>query len=170
VLWTIILIAVAIAVAIAVLADRRYYERLFSEAHFKEVYDKFALAVRPLNNGRAAIVESDEALYQSTFVTSADLAVSVTAKLEGDRRVLHVSLSQASAYTTSAVAGRFGFFLVGVLRQNEMNLDAFFTRSRVHHLVFASEPSPLHLSDFDGAMNQYRRGYRPIRYARRSIH
>jgi hypothetical protein len=152
--WMILGIVVALALAGLVAQRARYDGRLFSDAHFREVYDKFVPA---LGSGRA-------------FVTSAGLAIAVT-RTEADdhRRVPHVSLSQASGYTTAAVAGRFGFFLVAILNRNKMNLDPFFTRSRVHHLVFASPAAPLEINDFDYVIQQYRRGYRPLPYALHAI-
>jgi hypothetical protein len=151
--WAILGIVVALALAGLVGQRVKYYGRLFSDAHFREVYDKFVPA---LVSGRA-------------FVTSAGLAIAVTRTEADDPPVLHVSLSQASGYTTSAVAGRFGFFLVAILNRNKMNLDPFFTRSRVHHLVFASPAAPLEINDFDNVIQQYRRGYRPLPYTLRAI-
>jgi hypothetical protein len=151
--WLLLGIVVALALAGLVAQRARYYGRLFSDAHFREVYDKFVPA---LGSGRA-------------FVTSAGLAIAVTRTEVDDRRVLHVSLSQASGYTTAAVAGRFGFFLVAILNRNKMNLDPFFTRSSVHHLVFASTAAPLEINDFDNVIQQYRRGYRRLPYTLRGI-
>jgi hypothetical protein len=152
--WTIVGIVVALAVTGHVARRARYYRRLFSEAHFREVYDGFVPALGP---GRA-------------FVTSAGLAVVVTSTEVDDRRVVHVSLSQPSGYTTSSVAGRFGFFLITILNRNKMDLDPFFTRSRVHHLVFASPAAaPLEINDFDSVMEHYRRDYRPVPYAPHAI-
>ncbi|HEX3904909.1 MAG TPA: hypothetical protein VH853_18895 [Polyangia bacterium] len=152
--WAILGIVVALAAAGLVARRAKYYGRLFSDAHFREVYDGFVPALGP---GRA-------------FVTSAGLALAVTTTEVDDRRVLHVSLSQTSGYTTSAAAGRFGFFLVAILNRNKMSLDPFFTDSRVHHLVFASPAgAPLEINDFDSVMQHYRRGYRPLPYALRAI-
>jgi hypothetical protein len=151
--WQILGIVVALALAGLVLQGARYYGRLFSDAHFREVYDEFVPA---LGSGRA-------------FVTSAGLAIAVTRTEADDRRVLHVSLGQASGYTTAAVAGRFGFFLVAILNRNKMNLDPFFTLSNVHHLVFASPAAPLEINDFDNVIQQYRRDYRRLPYTLRAI-
>jgi hypothetical protein len=151
--WLILGIAVALALAVLVAQRAKYYGRLFSEAHFREVYDEFVPA---LGSGRA-------------FVTSAGLAIAVTVTEADDHRVLHVSLSQASGYTTTAIAGRFGFFLVAILNRNKMKLDPFFTRSRVHHLVFAAPAAPLEINDFDNVIQQYRHGYRPLPYTLRAI-
>jgi hypothetical protein len=151
--WAILGIVVALAVVALVAQRARYYGRLFSDAHFREVYDAFVPA---LGSGRA-------------FVTSAGLAIAVTRTEADDRCVLHVSLSQASGYTTSAVAGRFGFFVVAILNRNKMTLDPFLTRSRVHHLVFASPAAPLEINDFNNVMEHYRRGYQPLPYALRAI-
>jgi hypothetical protein len=84
--------------------------------------------------------------------------------------VLHVSLSQASRHTTSAVAGRFGFFLVTILDRNKLSLDPFFTRSRVHHLVFSAPAGvPLEINGLDRVMQHYRAGYRPLPYELRAV-
>jgi hypothetical protein len=146
--WLILGIVVALALAGLVAQRAKYYGRLFSDAHFREVYDEFVPA---LGSGRA-------------FVTSAGLPIAVTRTEADDRRVLHVSLSQASGYTTAAVAGRFGFFLIAILNRNKMNLDPFFTRSSVHHLVFTSPAATLEINDFDNVIQQYRRGYRRLPY------
>lgn len=151
--WSILGIVAALALAGFVAQRAKYYRRLFSDAHFREVYDAFVLS---LGSGRA-------------FVTSAGLTVAVTRTESGDRRVLHVSLSQTSGYTTYSVAGRFGFFLVAILNRNKMDLDPFFTRSGVRHLVFAYPAAPLEINDFDNVIQQYRRGYRPLPYTLRAI-
>lgn len=151
--WAIPGIVVALAVA-GLVRRAKYYGRLFSDAHFREVYDGFVPALGP----------------GGAFVTSAGLAVAVTRTEVDGRRILHVSLSQASGYTTSAVAGRFGFFLVAILNRNKMNLDPFFTRSGVRHLIFASPAAaPLEINDFDSVIQHYRSGYRPLPYALRAI-
>jgi hypothetical protein len=151
--WSILGIVAALVLAGFVAQRAKYHRRLFSDAHFREVYDAFVPA---LGSGRA-------------FVTSAGLTVAVTRTEADDRRILHVSLSQASGYTTYAVAGRFGFFLVAILNRNKMDLDPFFTRSGVRHLVFTSPAAPLEINDFDNVIQQYRRGYRPLPYTLRAI-
>jgi len=90
----------------------------------------------PRNSRRAGVGRQVRAgpRVRTCLVSSAGLAIAVTRTEADNRRVLHVSLSQASGYTTAAVAGWFGFFLVAILNRNKMNLDPFFTRSRVHHL------------------------------------
>jgi hypothetical protein len=86
------------------------------------------------------------------------------------RQVIHVSLSQASRYTTSAVAGRFGFFLVAILNRNKLSLDPFFTRSRVHHLVFSSPAgTSLEINALEGVMKHYRSAHRPLPYELRAV-
>jgi hypothetical protein len=149
--WAILGIVVALPVAL-VAWRARYYSRMFSDAHFREVYDAFVLALGP----------------GCALVTLAGLAMVVTRTEVDDRCVLHVSLSQASGFTTSGVASRFGFFLVAILDRNKMKLDLFFTRSRVHHLSFSSPAAAtLEINDFDGVIQHYRRGYRPLPYTLR---
>ena len=152
--WAIVGVVVALAVAGHVARRAKYYGRLFSDAHFREVYDEFVPALGA----------------EHAFVTSAGLAIAVTRTEVDDRRVVHVSLSQASGYTTSSVAGRFGFFLVAILNRNKMDLDPFFTRTGVHHLVFASPAAtPVEINDFDTVMQDYRRNYRPLPYTLHAI-
>src|SRR3954464_2347180 len=81
----------------------RYYRRIFSDAHFRELYDAFVPLVRS----------------GGTFVTSAGIAIAVSRTEANAPQTLHVSLSQTSGYTTSAVAGRFGFFVVAILDRNK---------------------------------------------------
>ena len=158
--------AFGLALAVPVVRRMRLYSRMFSEAHFRELHERFAAAVQTVAEVRRAPAnEADRASAGDAFVTSAQLAIAVTASLANGRHVLHVSLSQTSGYTTSSVANRFGFFLITMLNQNKLELDLFFTPSRVHHLVFTSDTDGLRVADFASVDAQYRSGYRPLPYA-----
>lgn len=165
-IWARVVAAGGLALAVPVLRRMRLYRRIFSEAHFRELHERFAAAVRTVTEVlRAPANAADAAAAGDAFVTSAQLAVAVTASLANGRHVLHVSLSQTSGYTTSSVASRFGFFLITMLNQNKLELDLFFTPSRVHHLVFTSDADSLRVADFTSVDEQYRRDYRPLPYA-----
>jgi len=147
----------------------RLYGRMFSEAHFREVHQRFAAAVQTTTAAWRAPVTEARAEAGDAFVTSAQLAIAVTASDSNGRHLLHVSLSQATGYTTAAVANRFGFFLITMLNQNKLELDLFFTPSGVHHLVFASDVEQLRVAGFESVDAQYRCGYRPLPYAARRL-
>ena len=155
-----ITIGVAISVAIPIARLSARYRRMFSEDHFQEVHDRLSRAIETVQD--ASRTSTGEALSDDMFVTSARLAVVVTQRRVDERRVLHVSLSQTSGPTTSAVAGRFGFFLVAMLNRNKMQLDPFVTPSGVRHLVFAWDGTPLAINDFGSVMHQYRTRYQPL--------
>jgi hypothetical protein len=167
--WTMLGLAIGAALAVAVpvarLASR--YRRMFSDAHFQEVHDRF---VRAIHTVEAAWRESaGDPAAKDAFVTSAQLAIVVTTSLTNGRRVLHVSLSQTSGMTTAAVASRFGFFLVTALNRNKMQLDPFVTSSGVRHLVFAWDGTPLAINDLGHVMEHYRTGYQPLPFRSASI-
>lgn len=157
-------VAIGLAVLVVVQVARlgRRYRRMFSDAHFQELHERFSRAIATVE--AASRASSEDADAQDAFVTSAQLAVAVTEHLADGRRVLHVSLSQSSGPTTGAVAARVGFFLIVTLRRNKMELDPFVTPSGVRHLVFAWDGTPLVINDFASVMNQYRTAYQPVPY------
>jgi hypothetical protein len=159
-----------LSLAVPVLRRMRLYSRMSSEAHFREVYERFAAAVQTVTEVlRAPASAADAEAAGDAFVTSAQLAMAVTASLTNGRHVLHVSLSQTSGYTTTSAASRFGFFLITMLNRNKLELDLFVTPSRVHHLVFSSDLAELRIADFASVDEQYRRDYRPLPYAPRRL-
>ncbi len=160
-------VGAALAVVAWVARRRRYYRRIFSEAHFREVHERFARAVETVEAVPRA--SAAEPVATNAFVTSAQLAIVVTESLANEGRKLHVSLSQPSGFMTSAVASRFGFLLVTTLNRNKMQLNPFATPSGVHHLVFTWDGAPLALNDFGSVMDQYRTGYQPLPFAFQSL-
>src|SRR5215813_10730234 len=157
-LWITIGVAVAVAIGIARLSAR--YRRMFSEDHFKEVHDRFAVAIKTVQD--ASRTSTGDTRTEDKFITSAKLGIVVSEHRVDERQVLHVSLSQTTGLTTSAVAGRFGYFLVSILNRNQMELDPFVRPSGVRHLVFAWNGAPLAINDFGSVMEQYRTKYQPL--------
>ena len=169
-IWAALAAAFGLALAIPVSRRMSLYRRMFSEGNFREFHERFAAAVQTVTEvRRRAVNEADATVAGDSFVTSAQLAIAVTASLANGRHVLHVSLSQTSGYTTSSVANRFGFFLITMLDQNKLELDLFFTPSRVHHLVFTSDTDGLRVSDFASVDEHCRSGYRPLPYTLRRL-
>lgn len=160
--WTMLGLAIGAALAVAAQIARlsRRYSRMFSDAHFKEVHDRFVRAIEAVEASWRA--SAGDASANDAFVTSAQLAIVVTESLADGCRVLHVSLSQTSGLTTAAVANRFGFFLVTTLNRNKMQLDPFVAPSGVRHLVFTWDGTSLAINDFESVMDHYRTGYRPL--------
>lgn len=160
-LW-ILLGLLAAGIAVLVVGIRRMaqrYRKLFSDAHFEEVYARIARAIATVEAARASPEPSDAS---DAFLTSAQVAFVVTGHRADGRHVLHVSLSQRDGPTTHAVADRFAFFLVAILDRNQLELTPFVTPSLVRHLVFRWGGSPLALADFGTAMEQLRTRYRPL--------
>lgn len=167
--WTMLGLALGAALAVAAHIARlsMRYSRMFSDAHFQEVHDRFVRAVETLEAAWRA--SAGDAPVMDAFVTSARLAIVVTESLADGGRVLHVSLSQTTGLTTAGVANRFGFFLVTTLDRNKMRLDPFVTQSGVRHLVFAWDGTSLVINDLGSVMDHYRTSYRPLPFRSQEV-
>jgi len=166
--WLPVLIVIAVGALVAYLWFRLTYgspyRRMFSEEHFRELHKRFVDAVRAAEEriGDLTLPDEDDA---RAFVTSAQFAVAVSLSLEEGSKALHISLSQTSGYTTSTVASRLGFFVAAILNQNSITCSAFYTASRVHHLVMTYDQDQLTVNSFDDSFGEYRANYTPIPYS-----
>jgi hypothetical protein len=137
-----------------------YYRQMFSPEHLAEVYESFAALL-------AAVQADSEAA--PIKVTSAGLALAVSAASAGDKRALHISLSQHERATTSAVANRMGGLLLIALSGNKMDLDPFVTDTRVHHLHFTHTLPMLKLKPFDEVIEAWQAGFPSIPFELRQV-
>jgi len=134
-MWGLIVLIVLVVAVIwwHVVAGNRYYKKLYSEAHFREVYDSFVQMVKRAEE-KCGKGPADE--QREHYVTSAGLVVVVTVDPMGSGKELHVSMSQRGTVTLHAVSEYFGGFFLNILSPNKIIFTPFFTESQVHHLVF----------------------------------
>jgi len=158
--WIIFVLVIAVVAAIAARAlfTSAYYRRMFAPAHLQEFYQGFIATLDAAQS--ATTVEEDQ--LPAHVVTSAGLALAITASRANGHRVIHLSLSQQGRPTTSAVASRFGFLILCALDNNGLTCDAFRTESRAHHLVFTGKDAPLVIDAFDAVMVSYQTSYSPV--------
>jgi len=158
--WIILVFVIAVVAAIAAgaLSTGAYYRRMFAPVHLQEFYDGFIATLDAAQS--ATTVEEDQ--LPAHVVTSAGMALAITATRANGLREIHVSLSQQGRPTTSAVASRFGFLVLRALDNNGLTCDAFRTESRVHHLAFTGKDAPLVINTFDAVMVSYQTSYSPV--------
>lgn len=142
------------AVIVFVRSRARYYQRMFSEEHLREVHEQFVALVEKLSPAAAEPPPEPPA-----FLTSAGLIVAVTREPAS----MHISLSQPGGPTTMAVASRIGFLLVATLQGNELEVTPYYTQARIYHLSIQHRRSTLELVPFERVLADYQ-GYQPLPY------
>ncbi len=163
----VVLALVAVLLVAAIVGARiRYYGRMFSRRHCQAFCEGLA---RALAAARDKHPHAAPSLDDGTaFVTEAGLAVAVSCSPGSGGCTLHLSLSQPGAQTTTrAVAGRFGFLALAMLRGNRCELSPFRMPSGVHHLVLRMASPDFSVATFADAYAAYLADYRPIPYASR---
>ncbi len=125
--------AVAILAVVAFLLVRksRYYGRIFGDEHYAEIARWASGRI-----GRHP-VEGPSIEDGTAVVTSAALALAYTSEVNGGRRSVHFSVSQAGGYTTGAVGRRVLFLLIRLLHRNRCEANLFQAESTVYHAVFS---------------------------------
>lgn len=148
------------AVIVFVRSRARYYQRMFSEEHLREVYEQFVALVEKLSPAAAEPPPDPPA-----FLTSAGLVVVVTREpARGDEPAsMHISFSQPGGPTTMAVASRFGFLLLATLQGNEVEVVPYYTQARIYHLSIQHPRSSLELVPLDQVLADYQ-SYQPLPY------
>lgn len=158
--WIILVIAVCIVVVITyIISSKRYYSSIFHETTFQKFYLSMSKAVM----ASVQIKGSDPSLDNDTaFVLSEGIAAGVTFDDKDGQFQLYISLSQPGRRTTTAVASRFGYFVLSMLNQNQAKLSPFVTTSGVHHLILTLETDRIALNGFDESYSEYNQHYSPI--------
>jgi hypothetical protein len=155
-------LVVGLLIVLVVATRGRYYRRMFSQAHCQSFYEGLA---RAISVARAQAHRPPSLDDGTAFVTEAGLAAAVTCAPEPPGAcTLHLSLSQAGAHTTAAVASRFSFLALAMLRQNRCQLTPFRMPSGVRHLVLQFESPDFSVAPFAEAYAAYLSDYRPVPY------
>lgn len=160
--WLIGIGAVVLIIGAWLTRTSRYYARMFAEDSFLEFHEKFAraLASAEARMAQAAPPNLEDA---SAFITRPGLAVGVSVDAgEGGGCALAVSMSQAATSTTHSVCGRYGFFVLAMLRTHELEVTPFYTPSGVHHMHIVLPSSAIELQDFESTYDLYTMEGRPI--------
>ena len=105
-----------------------YYDNIFSDEHYAEV-GNWLVSVLKLGPVNEAVFDDRTALR-----SSAECAFSFTRAI-GEKDTIHLAISQIGNPTTHAVAGRFAFLIIQLLKTNQAAANLFYTRSTVHHVV-----------------------------------
>jgi hypothetical protein len=128
--YLIIIVSIVLAiVAIFIIANNRYYQKVFARKHYTEIAN---WAIDVLAKGQVERPSIDDG---TAIMTRAGIAIAYTRSFDEDGDSIHFSISQLNRPTTHAVGGRIIFLLLTLFNKNKCDADLFYTQSSVHHLI-----------------------------------
>jgi hypothetical protein len=128
--YLIIIVSIVLAVfAVFIVANHRYYQKVFDRKHYTEIAN---WAIEMLAKGQVEQPSVDDG---TAIITRAGVAIAYTRSLDEDGDSMHFSISQMNRHTTHAVGGRIIFLLLTLFNKNKCGADLFYTQSSVHHLI-----------------------------------
>jgi uncharacterized integral membrane protein len=155
-LYRIIIILIVLAIiAIFIVANNKYYQKIFARGHYNEIAN---WAIEVLGKGQ---VEQPSVDNGTVLMTRAGIVIAYTRSFD-DGDSIHFSISQINRSTTHAVGGRIIFLLLTLLNQNHCNANFFYSQSSVHHLVLQrSEIDEWHVNSIEQVLSKMN-SYQPL--------
>lgn len=131
-IYTIPIIIFAV-IALMWFKQSQYYNAIFNESHYREIYDWL---LEMVNKG---VVQNSSFGDKTVIVTSGKLTLVYTRTVEKDKDTIYVSVSKAPKHTTDAVGGRILYLVISALNKNKATANIFKTQTSVHHLELSLE-------------------------------
>lgn len=147
-----IIILLVLVAAYHIGVKYRATKYIFSSEHYREIirWVKSVIDKHP--------IEKPSFKDGSAKLTTGGLALAYTSEVEGNKRVVHFSISKCG-YTPDYIGSRIIFLLVRLLHMNKCEGDLFKTQTTVFHAVFKiPENIPLNTAEENAAiqdMNLY---------------